>query len=250
MQTFKMRYYFLLLLLILALSSGAFLLWASNAQSASPEALAALESGDGVIVSSERWLVFQPEGQEVTMGLIFYPGGRVDPRAYAPFARDIARAGFLVVIVPMPLNLALLDVEAARAVMLAYLDIDYWALGGHSLGGIAAAQFTAQNPRLVDGLVLWASFPQGSEALAARNDLVTVSIYGSNDTLTTLTNIEASRALLPPDSVFVVIEGGNHAQFGWYGVQAGDGVASISPEEQQRQTVAATIAVLRQLGTR
>jgi hypothetical protein len=240
------RYWWLLLLLIPIILILGFTGWAMTGPSAAPEALAALTPDAQVDVTQDGWLVFQPTGSDPTTGLIFYPGGRVDPRAYAPLAREIAAAGYLVVIVPMPLNLAVLGAGRAQEVIAAYPEIEYWAIGGHSLGGSMAANFAASNPTAVDGLVLWAAYPAGADDLSAQ-DLAVVSIYGTEDGLATQEDINASRALLPPDTLFVPIEGGNHAQFGAYGPQPGDNPAMISAAEQQDQIVRATVELLANL---
>ena len=175
--------------------------------------------------------------------MILYPGGLVDARAYAPAARQIAEAGFLVVIVPMPLKLAFFDAGRASDVMQAYPSITHWAIGGHSLGGAMAAQFAYQHPDQVAGLVLWAAYPASNNSLADRASRV-ASIYATRDGLATGGKIDASRPLLPADTRFVSIEGGNHAQFGWYGKQSGDNEATITREAQQAQIVAATVTLL------
>jgi dienelactone hydrolase len=210
-----------------------------------PEALAALESDAQVHVETDPWLVFRPVTQDPTTGLILYPGGRVDPRAYAPTARALAEEGYLVVIVPMPLNLAFFAPGRAADVMTAFPGVEDWAIGGHSLGGAMAANFAYGNPETAQGLVLWASYPAGSDDLSGR-DLAVSSIYGTRDGLATGDEIGASRSLLPPDTQWTAIEGGNHAQFGWYGPQSGDNEATISREEQQAQIVAATLQLLLQ----
>jgi hypothetical protein len=97
-------------LIIVALASGGFLLWAETPFGPMPEALAALQSDSKVQVTSDRWLVFQPNGTQKQVGFIFYPGGRVDERSYAPMARALAEEGYLSIIVPMPLNLAVFGV--------------------------------------------------------------------------------------------------------------------------------------------
>jgi hypothetical protein len=208
-----------------------------------PEALTALESDSRVQVTADRWLAFVPANEQPTTGLILYPGGRIDPRSYAPTARAIAGNGYLVVIVPMPLNLAVFASDAAAGVMAAYPDVSQWAIGGHSLGGAMAARFAYGHPGEVQGLVLWAAYPDGSNDLSDR-ELNVTSIYASLDGLATLEKIEASRRLLPPTTQWVAIEGGNHAQFGWYGPQPGDNPATISREQQQEQVVDATIQLL------
>ncbi len=224
-----------------------FVLWAATGPGPMPEALAALESDGRVRVERSRWLVFRPAASDPDVGLILYPGGRVDPRAYAPAAREIAAAGYLVAIVPMPLDLAVLAPGRAAAVMEAYPEIDGWAVGGHSLGGAMAANYAAGNPDLVQGLVLWAAYPAGGDDLSDLALAVT-SIYGTEDGLTTLEDVEASRPLLPADTEWVAIEGGNHAGFGWYGPQSGDNEATIGRAEQGERLVAATLQLLGRLG--
>jgi predicted esterase len=231
---------------LLILLGVAFFLWASAAAAPMPEALAALASDARVHVETDPWLVFRPDDQDPSVGLILYPGGRVDPRAYAPAARALAEEGHLVVIVPMPLNLAVFAPGRAAEVMAAFPGIENWAVGGHSLGGSMAANFAHSNPETVRGLVLWASYPAGSDDLSGHQ-LAASSIYGTRDGLATPDKIDASRSLLPPDADWTAIEGGNHAQFGWYGPQSGDNEATISREEQQAQIVAATLRLLRQL---
>jgi pimeloyl-ACP methyl ester carboxylesterase len=170
----------------------------------------------------------------------------VDPRSYAPAARTIAQEGYLVVIVPMPLNLAVFASDAAAEVIMAYPEVSHWAIGGHSLGGAMAARFAYSHPDDVQGLVLWAAYPDGSNDLSGRR-LPVSSIYGTLDGLATPEKIAASHALLPMTAEWVAIEGGNHAQFGWYGPQSGDNPATISREGQQRQVVAATLELLASL---
>jgi len=209
--------------------------------------MTALQSDAQVQVQTSPWLVFHPVATQPEVGLIIYPGGRVDPRAYAPTARAIASQGYLVVIVPMPLNLAVFGVERASDVMAAFPGIRRWAIGGHSLGGAMAASFAYRRPDAVQGLILWASYPAGSDDLSER-DLAVVSIYGTLDGLATRDKISASRPLLPPTTHWVAIEGGNHAQFGWYGVQPGDNTPSIDRIAQQEQIVSATVQLLAFIG--
>ena len=229
---------------VFAIAVVAFVIWGSTPLGPMPEALAALESDANVAVATDPWLSFTPTQGAQNTGLIFYPGGRVDPRSYAPMARAIAEAGYPVVIVPMPLNLAVFGVNRAADVIAAHPEVEHWVIGGHSLGGSMAASFTRNNPDLIDGLFLVASYPASSDDLSGFDDLTTYSVSATNDGLATPDKIDASRPLLPADTIWVPIEGGNHAQFGYYGDQPGDGLATISREEQQRQTVEAALQML------
>jgi len=233
-----------ILLLVAALG---FTVWAYTPLGPMPQALLALHSDSTVKVEERPWLTFTPVGVEPRTGLILYPGGRVDPRSYAPEARAIAESGYLVVIVPMPFNLAVFGVNRANYVIAAHPEIAHWAIGGHSLGGAMAANYVFNNAQPVQGLDLWAAYPAGNNSLAGRHNLRVVSISATNDGLATPQKIAASRPLLPSDTRWVAIEGGNHAQFGWYGPQPGDGTATISRESQQQQTVALSVELLASL---
>ncbi len=234
------------LLAALALVAAGFLIWTQTPLGPMPEAMAALETDCAVRVEQEPWLIFWPQDRSPSGGVILYPGARVDPRSYAPAARALAGEGYLAVITPMPLNLAFFDPNAAAEVMAAYPKIESWVVGGHSLGGAMAARFAEANGDLVDGLALWASYP-ADDGLSTRGEPAVLSIYATNDGLSSVEDIEASRANLPADTRWVEIRGGNHAQFGWYGEQPGDGQATISRLEQQEQIVAATAGFLEKL---
>lgn len=239
------RLLWLIPLTLLILLVVGFLAWTTLfAAAPMPEAVQDVQASTSL--AGKNWLVFQPAGATASTGLILYPGGLVDARAYAPAARQIAEAGYLVVIVPMPFKLAFFDAGRATEVMQAFPAIKQWALGGHSLGGAMAAQFAYQHPDQVAGLALWAAYPAANNSLADRT-LRVVSIFGTRDGLATGAKIDASRPLLPADTQFVAIEGGNHAQFGWYGKQSGDNDATISRAEQQSQVIAATVGLLHDL---
>lgn len=227
---------------LLVVAAGAFVWWGIHPLEAMPEALVALESDDAVSVSSDQWIVFSPQETPSQMGIIMYPGGHVDPRAYAPLARELASEGNLVVIPRMPLNLAVLDINAADEILQAYPEIEIWVIGGHSLGGAMAAEYVSNNPSVFAGLFLWASYSAENTDLSGFANLEVLSIYGTEDG--DVEGIRASRERLPTDTIWVEIEGANHAQFGWYGEQGGDGEARISRERQQAIIFENTIALL------
>ncbi|HEX9118004.1 MAG TPA: alpha/beta hydrolase [Anaerolineae bacterium] len=237
----------LVLLIVLLLTVTGFSAWAYTPLGPMPEALVALQSDATVRVATAPWLTFTPTAAPPATGFILYPGGRVDARSYAPAARAIAQRGYLVVIAPMPFNLAVFKPSAAEPVIAAHPEIAHWAVGGHSLGGVMAANFVFTHPDAAQGLALWAAYPSGNHSLADRR-LAVVSIYGTRDGLATQGKVDAVRPLLPAGTRFVAIDGGNHAQMGWYGPQGGDGTATISREAQQAQVVEATVALMAGLG--
>lgn len=236
-----------LLALVALLALGGFILWAGTTPPPMPEALAALESDEVVTVTTTPWLSFRPATGAATTGLVFYPGGKVDPRSYAPAARALAAQGYLVALPSMPLNLAVLAPGKAAEVIAANPEVQHWVVGGHSLGGAMAAQYLADAPGAAAGLLLWGAYAPDDADLAASG-LAVASVSGTLDGLTTPADVAAGKPLLPVDTTYVAIEGGNHAQFGWYGPQDGDNPATISREEQQRQAVAASAALLDRVG--
>ncbi|HJQ14230.1 MAG TPA: alpha/beta hydrolase [Anaerolineales bacterium] len=221
----------------------AFTLWANTAMGPAPEAFAGLRSDEHVTVSVDRFIQFQPAGKRVTTGFVFYPGGRVDYRSYAVPLRQIAAEGYLVILLPVRLNLAFFDINAADRAIRAFPEIQHWVVGGHSLGGVAAALYAEQQENL-DGVVFWASYPANDSL--RNSDVKVLSIYGTLD-MNGLDRFDASHADLPEDTEFLSIEGGNHAQFGDYGLQPGDNKATITRLEQQKQIVDATVKFLKEV---
>lgn len=216
------------------------ILWGSSASPASETALQAMNSDSSVFVSLENgWAVFHPaEDPRPDTGLVFYPGANVDYRAYAPVMKLIAAGGYFVVVPPMPLNIAFFDSNAAARAQAAYPEIQDWFIGGHSLGGVVASSYGAIHPD-VRGVVLWASAP-ANNALTVRQSKV-ILIHATRDGLFNPAMVEDARALLPIDTIYVPVEGGNHSQFGSYGLQKGDNEATIPPEEQWAEIARATV---------
>ncbi|MCC6905008.1 MAG: alpha/beta hydrolase [Anaerolineae bacterium] len=233
-------------LLVLISGGGAAFALATSA-GPTEEGAQGLESTSAVAVADQgHWITFTPTGTRPTTGLIFYPGGLVRAESYAPTMRAIAEQGYFVAIVRMPLNLAVTSPDSASDVQALFYEIEHWAVGGHSLGGAMAARYAYAHPGAVDGLLLYAAWPAETDNLSASGLAVT-SIYGTLDGLASVEEIDASRPLLPADTTYVAIEGGNHAGFGHYGPQRGDNPASISLDEQQAQIVEASVALLGSL---
>jgi dienelactone hydrolase len=230
---------------ILLLAVIGFVAWGLTPLGPADEALAALESTANVTVQDHgNFIAFSPTAYTPITGFIFYPGGHVDYRSYAPIAQEIASRGYQVSIVKMPLSLAVFGIDRANEVIAALPDIRYWVIGGHSLGGSMAASYARKNPDKVHGLVLWASYPASSDDLSTTS-LKGLSTHGSNDQVLNMDNFNSTLPLLPPGTFTEVIQGGNHAQFGNYGLQPGDGKATISAADQQKQAADLTVRLLR-----
>ncbi len=227
------------LILLLCLAAA---LYVSDYYHAAPEALAALESDAAVTVSKTGtgWLF---DGPSADRALIFYPGGKVEETAYAPFLRLLAERGIDVYLVRMPARLAFLGINRAEAVM-AENSCAHWYIGGHSLGGAAAAIYASAHGESLDGLILCAAYPTKPLDPA----LTELLLYGSEDGVLDREKLEEGRAFSTDRCLELVLKGGNHAGFGCYGPQKGDGEASLSPEEQQRQAADWIAAVLDAAG--
>lgn len=232
----------LCILAILLAIAVAFGVYVNDYYHADASASAALQSDTLVTVSEQdnSW-VFAPN--KPVAGLIFYPGGKVENTAYAPLLHDLAADGILCVLVEMPCNLAVLDMNAADGIAEKFPQIDSWYIGGHSLGGAMAASYAAKHCDELDGLVLLAAY---STADLTDSGLRVYTTYGSEDGVLNREKLEANRGHLPQDTVETVINGGCHAGFGSYGTQKSDGTPVISAEEQQQQTADAVAAWIKQ----
>ena len=203
-------------------------------------AMAAMSSAADVTVEQKgNTLAFIPENAET--GLIFYPGGKVEYTAYAPLMRALADNGVLGVLVRMPLNLAVLNMNAANGIPEQYPQIKHWYIGGHSLGGSMAASHAAKNASNYDGLALLASY---STVDLSTSGLSVISIYGSEDGVLNMEKYTEYKCNLPTAFEEQIIEGGCHAGFGSYGPQDGDGVPTITGEAQIAETVRLLTAFL------
>lgn len=183
-------------------------------------------------------------GNCVNTGIMFYPGANVKPRAYAKMLSYWGEAGYRIVIFKMPSDLAVLAPEKAVRCKEDFPEINRWVMSGHSLGGAMASDVIAKNPDSFEGLVLLAAYPN-----KPINDLIlpVLSVSAELDLLTTVSDIEDSKENLPQSTLFVEIQGGNHAQFGSYGEQKKDGKATITPEEQHERISEAVIPFLESL---
>ncbi len=175
-------------------------------------------------------------------GVIFYPGGKVEAAAYAPLLKACAERGLLCALVEMPANLAVLDKNAADGLKDRYPELEHWYMAGHSLGGAMAASYIADNADDYSGLILLAAY--STEDLT-ETELRVLSIYGTEDKVLDRETYAEDLVNLPAAAVELVLDGGCHSGFGSYGEQDGDGVPTISNEEQIKQTADAIASFIK-----
>ena len=171
---------------------------------------------------------YVPKG-EIKAGLVFYPGGRIEYTAYEPLLKACADKGILCIAVEMPCNLAIFGINKATSAIELYPEVENWYIGGHSLGGTSAAICASSHQDKFKGVVLL-----GSYSIVDISSFPVLSVYGSRDEVLDAKNYDKFLDKLPKTELFVeyVIEGGNHAYFGMYGNQKGDGKADITNIEQ------------------
>ena len=221
------------LLLVLAILLGGCVWYLETYYHADLPDIAAFSEGAGAEENrmEDGSLTFG-RGDE-SFGLIFYPGGKVEHTAYVPLMRELAGRGVFCVLCEMPFRLAVLDPKAADGIPETFPEVRHWYLGGHSLGGVMAADYLDDHPEVFEGLILLASY---TEADLSDSDLRVLSLYGSEDRVLNQDRYEEAGDNLPKDTREIVIPGGCHAYFGMYGAQRGDGIPTISAAEQIRFT--------------
>lgn len=207
-----------------------FAVWAYTPYPTHPEPLREMfERDDLDISSSADSIVLSAVADGLPLSgqaLLFYPGARVEPHAYATtFADTVSRTG-LTVIIPRPIaNLAIADARDLSNFGALAPDATITAVGGHSMGGVRACMMMSSHS--VKALVLVASYC--AEDISTTN-IPTLSVFGSNDLLVSSEDRLAGQLLLPAGSTEVILEGASHASFGDYGPQSGDGVPTLSRE--------------------
>lgn len=221
-------------LVVLFIVATAFAYYVSDYYHADSNALAALKSTDTYTVSdTSDYITFTPQNRSTT-GIIIYPGAKVQAESYAVLASKLAQKGYTTIIVKMPFNLAFFGTDKSDDIIKNHTEINKWVIGGHSLGGVFASEYALKNQDRIRGVIYLAAYPSTNASNATFKAL---SIRGSLDGLTTVEDISKNRDKFPANTTFITIPGGNHYNFGDYGVQVGDNNSTITREKQQNLTI-------------
>ena len=103
-----------LIVLILTIIVGSCAVYVGDYYRADHNAIDAFLPLNSVSIetSDNGTMVFKP--QNASTGFIFYPGGKVEYSAYQPLMAACAQQGILCILVKMPFNLAVLDINISR----------------------------------------------------------------------------------------------------------------------------------------
>ena len=228
------------IVLAFALMIGACAIYLSDYYRANLDTISAfMPQGTTWEEEPEGMIIF--EAEDATKGLIFYPGGKVEYTAYVPLMQACSENGILCILLEMPFNLAVLDINAAEGIQNKYPEIKDWYIGGHSLGGSMAASYLENNVEDYKGLILLGSY---STADLSATSLDVLSVFGSEDKVMNREKYAKNKSNLPNDFTEYVIDGGCHSYFGMYGEQDGDGTPTITNEEQIRLTVESIVKIM------
>lgn len=223
----------IIVIIIIGILFGGFYIYTIDYYRVDDMDIEELEASKVMIESTDQLTFFYPdEKTDRSTAMIFYPGGKVEYTAYSPLLVKLAEEGITGILVKMPFNLAVFDINAADKIFNDLPEIKNWYIGGHSLGGAMASSYASDNSESIKGLILLAAYPVDDISIPV------LAVYGSNDGVLDITKLQNIKSI-------VEIEGGNHAYFGNYGEQGGDGTAAITRDEQQEETVAAIMDFIK-----
>ncbi len=220
------------ILAVIVISIASLVIYFSIYYKASLTADILISNKEVEVILNDDYISFVPQ-KDYNQALIFYQGAKVEEEAYAPMIKDLAEKGILCFIIRMPFNFALMNINAASDIIEEFSENDLqWYLAGHSLGGAMAANYASKNQQSLKGVILLSAYSTNN-----LEDLEVLTIYGDNDLVLNKEKYESCKNNLPTDFQEVIIAGGNHANFGYYGFQKNDGEATISKEEQIALTI-------------
>ncbi|MFB7142110.1 alpha/beta hydrolase [Gottfriedia sp. NPDC056225] len=231
------KYSMIGIVVLLFLSVGGFYIWSQQTYAPSKEMYSLV--GKVNTDSEHHWDVFEPMKNKET-GIILYPGAKVEPEAYSYYAQGLAKDGYTVIIPSVKFNFAIFDVNKADQIMKSYPSIKKWYVGGHSLGGVAAASYAYKNLNKIEGIIFLGAYPSNTNDFSNLN-VPMLSLYAENDGLSTMSKISKTKHLLSKDAAMYEVLGGNHGQFGMYGKQKGDKKATITAQQQQDKIIEVTM---------
>ncbi|KIV71625.1 MULTISPECIES: alpha/beta hydrolase [Bacillus] len=215
------------LLGILLMGSVTFFVWSQFTYKPTKEALSLVDDK-----KDEDNIVFGEK--EAKIGVIFYQGAKVEVESYSYLGEALAKDGHFVVMPKLPLNLAILGINAVDSVIEKYPEVQKWYVAGHSMGGAMISKYAFQHEDKVEGIIFLGSYP--AEDFSIKS-IPMLSIYGEVDALATVEKIENNKKLMSKNTTMHMIKGGNHAHFGMYGEQKGDNASLITSKAQQDETV-------------
>lgn len=215
---------------LILISVSLFFVWANDYYKAEDLAITVMNT-DNSIEKIDNLTILTPDNAS-DIGIIFYPGAKVEDIAYIPLLNKLKNAGYTCVLVKMPFNMAIFDSAAADKVFEILPNIKSWYMAGHSMGGAIASDYASKNQDKIDGLILMGAYIYGDYPPEKA-----LTVYGTFNS-----NLEKN---INYTENIIKIEGGNHAQFGNYGKQKGDPDATISAQMQQDITASAIIDFIK-----
>ena len=213
---------------VLVASVSAALIYLSIYYHATKEADAALESDATVKVYENDKYYFFDNVSNQDKAIAFYGGAKVEEKSYAPLLRSIADEGVDVFLIKAPFHTALFAISAADSIFGSEQGYNHIYLMGHSLGGTCASICLANTSLSYDGIIFLAAYPDRP----LRDSYRALSIYGSDDLVLNKGSYQSHLSNFPANFETKIIEGGNHANFAYYGEQSGDGKGTLAREEQ------------------
>lgn len=229
----KLKRIGIIVLSILGLLTLSFFIYTSIYYHANEVAKSLLEKDQSIIQENNVFTL--PSINASDTALIFYPGAKVEAISYLPLLERLREEiDINIYLVEMPFNLAVLNPNAATSIIDSHPEIKHWIISGHSMGGAMASSYASQYSDKVDGLILLGAYIYGDYPQEKA-----LTIYGSLNT--------SVQEKIDYTENIIVIEGGNHAQFGNYGSQKGDAVAQISQLDQQEIAISAMVEFIGDL---